>query len=202
MMLSVRQYKTLSRTQSNILKRTVAMNSKKVLIIGLDGFTWRIGKRLIQEGHMPTLRQLIENGCHGQLKSVMPFETAPAWSSFQTGCYPEKTGIHAFHGYVRESRQIKLNSFQQIKVPTIWELMSAAGKKVVSINMPMTSPPPRINGVMIPGLTCPTISRETVYPPDIYDRYIRTYSDYKIVNKDKQENLADDVECSSKIENE
>lgn len=166
------------------------MGKQRVLIIGLDGFTWKIGKKLIQENHMPFLSTLIAKSCYGTLESVIPYETSPAWSSFQTGCHPAKTGIFAFHGYCRTARQIHLNSYNEIKVPTIWEILSAVGKKVISINMPMTSPPPHINGIIIPGLTCPEISRETTFPPEIYDKYIRSYSDYRIVNKEKQSDLA------------
>jgi predicted AlkP superfamily phosphohydrolase/phosphomutase len=168
-------------------------HKKKVLIVGLDGFTWRIGKKMIREGHLPVLGKLIEQGVHGNLNSIVPAETSPAWSSFQTGCRPDKTGVFAFHGFQRATQNIKLNSFQEIKVPTIWELLSAAGKKVVSINMPMTSPPPRINGVIIPGLTCPALSRQTTYPPEVYDKYISPNPDYLIVNNEHQPTLSDYV---------
>ncbi len=165
--------------------------SKRVLIIGLDGFTWRIGRKLAREGHMPCLSKLMEMGCHGTLKSVLPYETSPAWSSFQTGCYPNKTGIFAFHGYSRKTRQIRLNSFREIRVPTIWELLNDAGKKIISINMPMTSPPPLVNGIIIPGLTCPKLSKETVHPPVIYHKYLKSRPDYLIVNNKPQACLSD-----------
>ena len=176
------------------------MCKKKVLILALDGFTWRIGKRLVNEGQMPVLAGLLAQGAHGNLKSVIPYETSPAWSSFQTGCLPSKTGIFAFHGFLRQIRNIKLNSYQEIKVPTIWELLSAAGKKVVSINMPMTSPPPKISGAIIPGLTCPELSPETVYPPELFDKYIRPNPDYLIVNNELQPTLAEYVAQSVKTE--
>jgi predicted AlkP superfamily phosphohydrolase/phosphomutase len=172
------------------------MSRQKVLIIGLDGFTWRVGNRLVQENYMPTLGRLMKNGCHGTLTSVIPYETSPAWSSFQTGCYPEKTGVFAFHRYDAKTRQITLNNCRDIGVPTLWELLSMGGKKVVSINMPMTSPPPCVNGVMIPGLTCPGLSRETVYPPEIYDQYLKSNPDYLIVNNDHQKTI-DDYVCQA-----
>ncbi|MHC5182891.1 MAG: alkaline phosphatase family protein [Planctomycetota bacterium] len=105
------------------------MDKRKVLIIGLDGFSWRIGRKLIREGHMPALSKLVKSGSHGTLKSVIPYETSPAWTSFQTGCHPNKTGVFAFHGYSKKTRQIRLNSFREIRVPTIWELLNDAGKR-------------------------------------------------------------------------
>lgn len=176
------------------------MDQKKVLIVGLDGFTWRVGKRLVAEGNLPTLSRLIKNGCHGILESVIPFETSPAWSSFQTGCHPQKTGVFAFHKYDSRIRQIKLNSYHEIRVPTLWELLSMAGKKVVSINMPMTSPPPAIDGVVIPGLTCPGLSPATVYPPAIYDRYIKPNRHYMILNNKPQASIEEYIEQSVRTE--
>lgn len=175
-------------------------NRKRVLVIGLDGFTWDLGRGFTAEGIMPNLARLVQDGCHGTLESVVPYETGPAWSSFQTGCYPVKTGIFAFHGYSKKTKQVKLNSFTEIKVPTIWELLSSEGKKVVSVNMPMTSPPPHVNGVIVPGLTCPGLSRETVHPPEIYDKYIKSCPNYRIVNKDTLETLLEDVQCSGETE--
>ncbi|MCE5184849.1 MAG: alkaline phosphatase family protein [Planctomycetaceae bacterium] len=161
----------------------------RILIIGADGFSWRFAKKLIDRGHMPTLGRLRKEGGSGTLNSVVPFETSPAWSSFQTGCLPSKTGILAFHRYNSDSRQIKLNSSSEIAVPTIWELLSAAGKRIVSINMPLTSPPPDVNGIIIPGLTCPQLSAQTVHPPELFEKYIRKNPDYLIVNNEHQATL-------------
>jgi len=155
---------------------------KRVLIIGIDGFTWRLGRAMISEGVMPTLASMVAQGCHGNLDSVMPFETGPAWSAFQTGCRPGKTGIFAFHSFDRNAGKVKLNSFEDIAVPSLWELADRAGKTVVSINLPVSSPPPEVRGVIIPGLLCPRLSRSTVHPAEAYDKYIAGRKDYTIVN--------------------
>ena len=38
---------------------------KRILIIGLDGFTWNLGRGLMIEGLMPHLKELSEEGCCG-----------------------------------------------------------------------------------------------------------------------------------------
>ncbi len=155
---------------------------KKVLIIGMDGFTWDIGRDLMAEGVMPNLARLVQQGCHGILRSVIPSETAPAWSSFQTGCRPGKTGIFTFHRYDPVQKRLRFNSYTDLAVPTLWELADQAGKKVVAINFPMTSPPPKINGVIIPGLLCPGLSAQTVHPSEVFEKYIACEGDYQIVD--------------------
>jgi predicted AlkP superfamily phosphohydrolase/phosphomutase len=159
---------------------------KRVLIIGLDGFTWNLGRGFMAEGVMPQLAGLVEQGCAGNLRSVMPFETSPAWSSFQTGCGPGKTGVFAFHTYDRMGNKVRLNSFGDIAVPSLWELADRTGRKVVSLNVPVSSPPPKVGGVIIPGLLCPKLSAATVHPPQAWRKYIKPHKDYFIVNKDPQ----------------
>lgn len=165
------------------------LKNKKVLIIGLDGFTWNLGRDLIEDGVMPNLAKLVKEGCHGNLESVMPYETCPAWTSFQTGCYPGKTGVFAFHTYDHSERKVRLNSFSEISVPTLWELADHVGKTVVSLNMPLTSPPPKVTGIIIPGLLCIKLSGETVHPPEAYNKYIRPQERYRIINTDNAGSL-------------
>lgn len=157
-------------------------NKKRVLIIGLDGFTWNLAAPLIEKGIMPYLGSLIEKGSSGILNSIIPFETSPAWISFQTGCNPGKTGVFAFHTYDKTNKQVRLNSYLDIQVPTIWELADNAGRKIISVNMPITSPPARLeHGVIVPGLCCPGISDQTVWPKEAYSKYIEPLEGYNIV---------------------
>ncbi len=170
------------------------MAPKKVLIIGMDGFTWRLGRDFIDKGLMPTLAKLTSQGCHGDLTSVMPCETSPAWTSFQTGCLPDKTDVFCFHRYDRKKANISLNSFADIAVPSLWELADRAGRTVVSINMPVSFPSPKVKGVIIPGLLCPEVSEKTVHPPDAYKKYIEPLDDYRVVNADNTETLREYID--------
>ena len=167
---------------------------KRVLIIALDGFTWRLGREFMAEQLMPHLAQLVEGGCCGNLRSVIPPETSPAWSSFQTGCQPGKAGVFAFHTYDRKQKRVRLNSFGDIAAPSIWELADRAGRKVVSLNMPVSCPPPKVDGIIIPGLLCPKLSSATVHPPWAYKKYIKPHKDYLIVNKDPKDTASEFTE--------
>jgi len=162
---------------------------KRVLIIGLDGFTWRLGRDFMSEGVMSNLANLVNKGTHGILWSVMPFETSPAWSSFQTGCLPGRTSIFAFHRYDRNLKKISLNSFADNAMPSLWELLDRADRRVISLNMPVSSPPPKVNGIIIPGLLCPKLSPETVHPPEAYNKYIKPRRNYLIVNNRFQDTV-------------
>lgn len=173
---------------------------RKVLIIGLDGFTWDLGRRFMANDIMPNLAHLVQQGCHGNLKSVMPYETCPAWTAFQTGCMPGKTGVFTFFNYNRQTKKIGLNNYSYIAVPTLWELLTRANRKIVSINMPVTSPPPEVNGIIVPGLLCPELSADTVYPSEVYEKYIASRKDYRIVDMSPADTLEEFVQHQVTVE--
>jgi predicted AlkP superfamily phosphohydrolase/phosphomutase len=75
----------------------------KLIIIGIDAGTFKLIKPWVEEGELPTLAKLMNEGVYGILESTVPPITSPAWPSFMTGCNPGKHGIPGFvndHGYV------------------------------------------------------------------------------------------------------
>lgn len=167
----------------------------------MDGFTWNVGRGLIDQGHMPNLAELVRQGCHGDLKSVIPYETSPAWVSFQTGCKPDKTSIFGFHRYDASVGKISLNSFANASVPSLWQLADRNGKTVVSLNMPMSFPPPKVNGIIVPGLMCPRMSAKTVHPSNVYKKYIKPIENYCTVNTSKVDTMRQFVDNQINTEN-
>ncbi len=158
---------------------------KKVLIIGLDGGTWKILKPMIEKGHMPHLRSLVENGASGILKSTEPPVTAPAWTSFLTGVKPEKHGIFEFNNYMPGTYSTYFVNGSHISYKTIWDILSESGKKVISINVPMTYPPKPVNGLLISCMLTPSTDVTFTYPPELRDEIFNIVSEYKIITTGK-----------------
>ena len=71
----------------------------RVIVLGLDGATFTILRPLMEAGHLPNLARLAHEGVHGQLESVLPPYSAPAWVSLVTGQSPGKHGIVDFWRY-------------------------------------------------------------------------------------------------------
>ncbi len=46
----------------------------RTLIIGLDGATWDVIKPLAEEGRLPTLKKLMEEGVWGDLESTANYQ--------------------------------------------------------------------------------------------------------------------------------
>ena len=136
----------------------------KVLIIGIDGATLDLIKPWAAEGKLPTFKRLLDEGVHGELESVIPPITPPAWTSFMTGMNPGKHGLFNFIEHHPHDQSIRYTNASSRKAPTIWKLLSSMGWRVGVINVPMTYPPEEVNGYCISGLDTPDESSNFVYP--------------------------------------
>ncbi|HEM61767.1 MAG TPA: hypothetical protein ENO24_05715, partial [Chloroflexi bacterium] len=154
---------------------------KRILVIGLDGATFDLIKPWIAEARLPTLGRLMEEGVHGNLRSVPNLNSAPAWSSFATGTNPGKHGIFYFDERVPNTYTKRyLNGSHRVG-KSFWKLLSDQGKTVCVINVPMTFPADELNGVMLAGLDSPGVQSEGfAYPPSILKELSSRVGDYII----------------------
>jgi predicted AlkP superfamily phosphohydrolase/phosphomutase len=156
---------------------------KKLLVIGIDGGTFDLLLPWMQEGLLPNLQKLAADGVSGTLRSTLPPITAPAWTSFYTGKNPGKHGVFEFLIKKEGSyEEIPVNS-NFCKSKTIWELLGKGGKKVAVLNIPMTYPPQKVNGVMICGFLSSAKNRDFVYPPDLINEIEDTFGPYYLFGK-------------------
>jgi len=173
------------------------MLCRRVILIGLDSATFDVIFRYIDE--LPNLKYIIKRGSATQLLSTLPYVSAPAWTSAFTGVNPGKHGIFDFIDFRTE---LPVTSRSR-RVPALWNIISRAGKKVVIVNVPVTYPPERVNGVMISGCLTPSKQSEFVYPPILkkcilkkrYEIDIPTMS-YYLLKKNALVRLAKDIEAT------
>ncbi len=151
----------------------------KLLLIGLDGATFDVMRPLMNQGKMPELQKLIDEGVSGPLESTRPPITPAAWTTFMTGKGPGKHGIIDFVRYEPKADSLGLNNNQEINsnTQTIWEILSNKGYRVGSINVPMTYPPIEVNGFMISGFDTPQ-GRDFTYPKDLQAEILKKFPDY------------------------
>lgn len=148
---------------------------QKIFIIGWDGATWDLIKPWVAEGKLPNIARIMKQGVHGPLRSTLPPMTFPAWSSFMTGVNPGKHGILDFTRQRPGTYEIEFVNGGQRKAPTFWQLLSEAGRKVISVSVPCTFPPEKVNGVMISGFDAPglggkgaMVDARGMYPQELY----------------------------------
>ena len=140
--------------------------SPRVLIIGLDGADWSLLKPLMDDGAMPALRALVEQGASATLESVRPTNSMSAWTSLMTGVNPAKHGVFDFVRKSKTPYQTSVTNSSAIRFPTMWETLSGAGMASCVIDMPPLYPPYAVeNVVMIGGIGAMTAAGRAYASP-------------------------------------
>ena len=150
----------------------------KIIVIGLDGATFDLIKPWAEAGYLPVLNKIMQEGAHGSLASTLPPMTAPAWTSFATGCNPGKHRLYDWIAREPDSYRFTPVTALDGKAPTIYSLLSQNGRKVVSLNVPMTYPPTPVNGVMVSGMPTPSTDVQFTYPEHTYQEILDEVGNY------------------------
>ncbi len=143
--------------------------SGKVLVICLDGATFDLLRPWIDAGRLPTLKQFMDEGVSGELQSVIPPITAPAWASFMTGKNPGKHGVYYFVNRGFQGSQQAFVDATSRAGKTLWELLGDEDKRVIVLNVPTTYPPQKVNGVLVSDFLTPPGRRDFTYPLSLVD---------------------------------
>ena len=144
----------------------------RTVLFGLDGATFTVLDRLVDEGLMPNLKTFYTDGVRAKLLSTPLPITPQAWTSMATGCYMGKHGVNDFVRIEIGDRGIfaKYNSSRDIHCDTIWKYASRHGRRVTALNYIGMAPPEPINGHSIPGFVPGRHLRRSSFPPDLFTR--------------------------------
>ena len=162
------------------VKQMIA-SGNRLLVIGLDAATFDLILPWAAEGRLPHLAGLLARGAYGPLRSVANLNSLAAWTTFMTGKNPGRHGIYWFYEHEPGSYNLRFLNGADVAEPRFWEILSAAGKRVGVINVPMTYPARPVNGFLIAGLDAPGESSPGfTYPPGLYDELRRETEGYLI----------------------
>lgn len=120
----------------------------RILVIGVDGAEQRLVDRMISEGRLPNLAAIKNAGGSGAARPRPPLLSPRIWTSVVTGKYPENHGVR---GWVRvgDDGAPYLYTSRDRHARALWNILSAADKKVGVVNWLMTHPPEAVNGAMV-----------------------------------------------------
>ena len=138
--------------------------ARRKVIIGLDGVPFQLIEQLTATGHMPNLRDIINEGVFLEMASSIPEVSSVAWSSIITGTNPGEHGIYGFSELAPGTYRLRFPNFDDLKVPPFW-LDEKIGRSVI-LNVPSTYPARELNGVLIAGFVALDLTKAT-FPPSI-----------------------------------
>lgn len=155
--------------------------TRKVFTIGLDSATFDVMGPLIKAGRLPNFARLIREGVSAELESVSPPVTPPAWVSFMTGKNPGKHGVFDFYGPPSLGYERPVLNARFIKARTLWSLVSDRGLRVGAVNVPLTHPPEKVNGFIVPGMQYSFDSADGfTYPPALLEELKARLGGYEV----------------------
>lgn len=178
-------------------------NSQKVFILGLDCAPPELVFERFRP-NMPNFSRLLDEAIYGPLKSTIPAITCPAWMSMMTGKDPGRLGFYGFRNRRDYSYdKLAIANSTAVREPTLWDMLSEAGKKVILIGIPQTYPPKPVNGYMVTSFLTPSIENEYTYPPQLREEIASVVGEYildvrNFRTDDKEKLLAQIYEMTDK----
>lgn len=146
----------------------------RLITLGLDGAAWHKLDRLMDEGRLPNLERLVEEGAHGTLRSVYPPVTCPAWRCSTSGKNPGKLGVFWWLNLERKTGDLRTPDANSFDTADVWDYLSDEGYESAILNVPMTYPPSQIDGAMVSGFGAPfefDVDEVVTHPPE-FQQYL------------------------------
>lgn len=152
------------------------MKKRKVLLIGWDAADWNIIQPLIDQGLMPALKSLMEEGVYGNISTLDPPLSPMLWSTIATGKRAYDHGILGFIEPTEDGNSLRPVQVTSRKVKAIWNILNQNGYKSNVVGWWPSFPAEPINGVMVSNhyqvATKPygeewPIPEGTIYPPEM-----------------------------------
>lgn len=144
-----------------------AAQAKPVIFIGLDGADWSLLDQYASRGVMPTLARLVSEGASGTLKTIHPPLSPLIWTTMMTGTSPLDHRILDFLRVNPVSQQREPITSDERKMPAIWNMASAGGKKVGALGFWATYPAETVNGLMVSDRLFTFLFSESAPPPGV-----------------------------------
>jgi len=126
-----------------------------LLVVAWDGACFEVLDDFVAAGDMPALAALLERGRAWQVRSTVPPVTFPAWTTFMTGAGPARHAITDFAVREPGGYRVRFVNSSYRRMPTIWSVMAAAGKRVGVYAMPATYPAEQVCALQVCGFDTP-----------------------------------------------
>lgn len=121
----------------------------RVLVVGIDGATFRVIDPLLAAGELPTLGAMIERGAAAPLVSQPPMRSPALWTTIATGVDRETHGIEGFTVPGPDGKGKALVNSTMRRRLNVWDMVGAAGRTVGVSGWWSTWPAEAVHGWMV-----------------------------------------------------
>ena len=154
---------------------------RKLIFLGLDGLEPDLTERFIEEGKMPNLARLRDQGRYRRLRTTYPPLSPVAWATFATGVNPGKHSMFDFlnrsmRTYMPELASSKVNKPRRHlrlgkwsipltratvelrrKSRTFWNILGDQHVGCTILRVPITFPPEKFRGRLLSAMCTPDL---------------------------------------------
>ena len=145
----------------------LARAGRPVIFVGLDGADWELLDEYAASGVMPNLAALVAEGAGGELETIQPPLSPLVWTTMMTGVSPLAHGILDFTRFNPQSGQKEPITSDERREPAIWNMASAAGKRVGVLGLWATYPAEPVNGLVVSDRLFSFLFEEKEPPPGV-----------------------------------
>jgi predicted AlkP superfamily phosphohydrolase/phosphomutase len=125
-------------------------NQQKVICIVLESAEPALIEKWCQEGKLPVLQQLRQDGVWTRLQSPSYISSGCAWPTLNIGTTPAKHGIGFFHREIKNGTYRIIKKYaDQAKGEPFWKRLGEAGFRSAIFDLAATLPRPDTNGVIV-----------------------------------------------------
>jgi Uncharacterized conserved protein len=155
--------------------------TRNLLVLGLDAASPPLLQAWAGDGTLPNIAKFMGDGLVGHTLNTLGFEGS-TWPSFATGLNPAGHGFYwqeQLRSGTYRTRETTPADFAHREV--LWELLSAAGHRVVALDVPLARKSPGLNGIQ----RVEWGGHDFVYgfqttPPDLRESILRTTGAYPV----------------------
>lgn len=102
------------------LPTAAAATDPRVVVLGFDGGDAKLAEQWMNEGKLPNLAKLREQGTFSPLRSTIPSQTPVSWSTFSTGLNPGRHSIFDFLKRDTATYRPSFAAFDETKAPFLY----------------------------------------------------------------------------------
>ena len=151
-------------------------NKERLIILGVDGVTFKVLNPLVEAGRLPNIKRLIQNGATSTLLSEKPMRSPALWTTIATGQSRDAHGIYDFvtgssywPKHLRRKKR-KLVTSKMLKVKPLWSMASDAGLQSLVVGWLNTWPAQPLKGAMVAPYVALGKKKQTSIKGKIYKR--------------------------------
>lgn len=126
----------------------------RVMLLGLDGLDPDVVDLLVAEGALPHFAKLRRDGAFGRLRSSRPLLSPILWTTIATGKPPDQHQIGHFVAVNPVTGEQLPVTSRGRKVKALWNIASAAGRRVAVVGWWATWPAESVDGAIVSDHTC------------------------------------------------